>query len=562
MSGIFRPVDGVVYPDPERAAEWLSNGAWIDSTAGDVAREAAEKWADREAIVDHDNRISFGEFDEQTDRFGAGLLDLGLEPGDRMIFQMGGAIETIIALFGCFKAGIIPLCTIPQYREIEIRALGAQSGAKGYIVQADFSSSFDIVGFAKSMREQLPGIQHLLVARGGDDSDGVVRMEDLIASTDLAEARQRLSQIEIGSGDLLSFQLSGGSTGVPKIIPRFHAEYLAHARDWALQFGKTQDSIALWTLPIIHNAAQIWAVFPTFLFGSRLVLHERADVDTMFRIIEAERVTHMMSIGPIAPAIIASPDPERYDYSSLQVFGLLNQAEELEAKLGVPCANFYGITEGLVIGTHSAAPVERRHGTHGSAPNPAHIMRVLTPDGEEDVGEGEVGELCFRGPSTLTAYFADEKANDGAFTSDGYFRTGDLVRYSTFDGVRHITFAGRSRDNINRGGEKIGAEEVENLIARYPDVVDAKVVPMPDPLLGERACAYLILAAGAKGPTVKELGEFLSGLGLARFKHPERIEFIDAFPVTRVGKLDKGELKKMIAEKLAADAALDERANS
>jgi non-ribosomal peptide synthetase component E (peptide arylation enzyme) len=166
-----------------------------------------------------------------------------------------------------------------------------------------------------------------------------------------------------------------------------------------------------------------------------------------------------------------------------------------------------------------------------------------------------MGELCFHGPSSLRGYYNNPEANRRAFTSEGFYRSGDMMTAHLVDGKTCYAFEGRLRDNINRGGEKIGCEEVEAYVSMHPAVADAKLVPMPDAFYGEKACVYLMLRPGRQAPSVKELGAFLVEKGLAKFKCPERIETIDSFPVTRVGKLDKMALRRMIADKLKQEGA-------
>jgi non-ribosomal peptide synthetase component E (peptide arylation enzyme) len=194
-----------------------------------------------------------------------------------------------------------------------------------------------------------------------------------------------------------------------------------------------------------------------------------------------------------------------------------------------------------------------RHHTAGHPVSPGDEVRLLVPGEETDVRFGEIGELCFRGPSTLTNYFGDDVATAASFTSDGFFRSGDLMRAHILDGLTCYSFEGRIKDNINRGGEKIGAEEVEGLIVQHPDVADVRVVAMPDPFYGEKACAYLIMHAKRPAPNLAELGEFMQAMGIAKYKIPERIETIEAFPLTKVGKADKAEMRAMIAKKLAEE---------
>ena len=554
MAGILHPIEGVTYCRPELADQYFRDGAWIDLTVRQALRETAQRFPNRPAYITDERSITFEELDRLTDRLGAALLEVGLYTGDRAIFQMGTTVETAIALIACYKVGIIPVCAVPQYREIEIGQLARNSGAKGYFVQGDFSS-FDLVAFAKHMMERHTTLKHLVVARCASDS-GAQRMDALIEKTRLDRARDVLRSVRLGSEDVLSFQLSGGTTGVPKIIPRFHAEYLAHSAAWTdKRFGMSSSSTVIWSLPLLHNAGQIFAVMPVILRGVTAVLMPKVDVRRMLELIQEHRVTHAMSIGPVAPQIIAYGELGRHDLSSLRLFASMSRADSLEAHIGVPCANLFGITEGLLLMNPPQAPAFARHRTQGASGCPYDEIRLLHPDSEEIVKLGEMGELCFRGPSSLRGYYNAPEANATAFTTDGFFRSGDVMTAHVVDGVTNYAFEGRLRDNINRGGEKIGCEEVEGLTSMHPAVADAKLVAMPDPMFGEKGCVYIVARPGHRAPSVTELAEFLVGQGLAKFKCPERVELIDVFPLTRVGKVDKPAMRTMIAEKLKLESA-------
>lgn len=554
MAGILNPIEGVTYCGPELAAEYFRGGAWIDLTVGEALRETARKLPSRPAFISDERSLTFEELDSVTERLGAALLDAGLATGDRALFQMGTTIDTVVALLACYKIGVVPVCTIPQYREIEIGHLSRQSGAKGYFVQADFSA-FDLVAFAKQTMERHATLKHLVVARSASDP-GAHRQEALIGKTGLEYARSRLREIRIGSGDVLKFQLSGGTTGVPKIIPRFHAEYLGQSHAYTTKrLGMSSSSTVIWALPLLHNAGQLFSVIPVVLYGVTAVLMPKVDVRRMLELIEEHRVTHAMSIGPIAPQIIAYKDLGRHDLSSLRLFATMSRADSLEQHIGVPCANLFGITEGLLMMTPPEGPAKARHYTQGASGCPYDEIRLLRPESEEPVKPGEMGELCFRGPSSLRGYFNAPDSGVSLFTADGFFRSGDMMIAHVVEGVTYYAFQGRLRDNVNRGGEKIGCEEVEAFVSMHPAVADAKLVAMPDPIYGEKACVYLVLRPGHGAPEVKELADFLAGKGLAKFKCPERIELIDAFPLTRVGKVDKLAMRVMIAEKLARESA-------
>jgi non-ribosomal peptide synthetase component E (peptide arylation enzyme) len=553
MAGINFPLEGVAYCEPSVAQHYFRVGAWTDKTFGQALKETAHRLPDKQALISDERSITFRELDEQSDRLAAALHQLGLEPGARAVFQMGTTVDTALALCACYKSGIVPVCALPQYREIEIGKLASLSLPQAYFVQADVGQ-FDLVGFAQRMCAGHASFRHLVVARGVAP-EATYSMSALLESVSLDEAKTILSNVQIGSEDVLSFQLSGGTTGVPKIIPRFHAEYLAQAEAWARHVDAGQHATLIWSLPLLHNAAHLYALVPTIALGQTTVLIPKVDIVRMAELIQQHRVTHAVSIGPVAPQIMACPEVLNHDLSSLKLFFCLTRADSLEAFLGVPSSNMYGTTEGLLIGSGPTVDRFVRHHTHGRSGCEHDEIVLLNPDSEEPAAPGAMGELCFRGPSSLRGYYNAPEANHTAFTSNGFFRTGDMMRAHVIDGVTYFSFEGRLRDNINRGGEKIGAEEVEALLSRHPAVLDAKLVAMPDPLYGEKGCAFLIVREGHAAPNIPQMIEFLSSQGLAKFKCPERIEVVEAFPVTRVGKVDKPAMRRIIAETLEAEAA-------
>lgn len=273
----------------------------------------------------------------------------------------------------------------------------------------------------------------------------------------------------------------------------------------------------------------------------------KVDIKRMLELIELHQVTHGISIGPIAPQLIAYTDQAQHDLSSMKLFATMSRADSLEAHIGIPCSNLYGITEGLLMGCGAAAPAAARHYTQGRSVCSLDEFKLLEPETDTPVAPGTMGEFCFRGPSSLLGYYADPDATERTLTKDGFVRTGDMMTEHIIDGKSYFAFEGRLRDNINRGGEKIGCEEVEAFISRHPAIADAKLVAMPDPIYIERGCAFLIIRPGQKAPDVKSLADFLIAQGLAKYKCPERIELVSEFPITRVGKVDKAVLRAQIS---------------
>jgi non-ribosomal peptide synthetase component E (peptide arylation enzyme) len=546
------PIEGVTYRSAEYARTQVDLGNWLDIAIGDSLRRAARATPDKVAVIDPDGSVGFGKLDARSESVAASLLEFGLKPGDRALFQIGTSKDYLTAFFGCMKAGVVPVCTLPQYRLSEMRHFGEITSAKAIFVQADVNPRFDQTGFALELAAALPKLQHVIVVRGEHENASSLKRMATAFSTD--RARTRTVNIVPGILDVAAFQLSGGSTSLPKIIPRMHGEYLGATRHLSERYGLTSDDVTLWSLPLIHNAGTLFAVLPVSLHGRTLVLQHRVDIPEMLTLVERHKVTFSGSIGPIAAKLLELQNLGQYNIRSLRQFFSLTRAEAVEAHVGIPVGQMFGMTEGMVFAAAPTASAAIRHHTVGHPVTRGDEVRLLTPGEETEVAFGEIGELCFRGPNTLTAYFSDAAATAASFTSDGFFRSGDLMRAHRMDGLICYSFEGRIKDNINRGGEKIGAEEVEGLIGQHPDIADCRVVAMPDPLYGEKACAYLIPYAGRKAPTVTELGEFLIKLGVAKYKIPERIETIDAFPLTKVGKADKVKLREMIAAQVAKES--------
>lgn len=534
------PLEGVRYPDATLVSRYLDAHAWKASTLGDECRAAAIEYPQQPFLIGDDRSLTYAEFDARSECLAAALLQRGLVPGDRALFQLGTEIDTAVALMGCFKAGILPVCTLPQHRAVEIAAIGSVTRPSAYFVQADFGS-FDLVGFAQDMAAKLQTVKQLIVTRG----DAPNSLDALWQSVDPTHARPMTMSITPSPADACILQLSGGSTGIPKIIPRFHGDYLGTAVCWNQRLGLAQSDVGLWALPLIHNAAMVLMLWPVLVLRASLVLKRRFDVADFLSAIERHRVTYAGSVGPIAPRLLEYGDVHRHDISSLRLFITLSRGDSIERHLGTRTVTLYGITEGLLTTSGAQDSPAARLETIGRPTMPLEDIRVCDPVTGQPVPEGECGELCFRGPTTLLGYFASPAESAGSFTSDGFFRSGDLVRARLIDNKWHYHFEGRLTDNINRGGEKFGAEEVERYIAKHPAVLDAKVVPMPDAHYGERACAFLVIRPETRCPSIAELGAFLLAEGLAKYKLPERVESIEALPVTNAGKIDKAALRKL-----------------
>ena len=556
------PVDQPSPPFPaDRAARYLREGLWDGQTLGDALRSTAARHAERTALVTLERRWTYRELDELTEAFAAGLLaSTGLAPGDRVMFQLGNVAETVVAYYGAVKAGVVPVCALPQHGEREISLLARHTGARGHAVQADFANR-DLVGLGTRLAGTVDVLDTLIVVQGPAPA-GAHSYEDILGAGANPAARERLAAVAIDPAGIVAFQLSGGTTGLPKVAPRRHQEYLYNSRIWAEALELTPDSVVLHPLPIMHNAGIAAALQPAHLAGATCVLAPSAEAGAVLELIERERVTAMPVVPPaVAIRMLDHPAARSAELRSLTRFVLGGQRpsvellERLESELGIPTQQMFGMAEGLFLYTPPDAPEWVRRTTVGTPVSPADEVRVLAIGTEDEVPDGERGELACRGPYTIPGYHRAAQHNANSFTTDGFYRTGDLVTRHVVDGRAYYAIDGRIKDVINRAAEKIHAEEVEELLVRHPDIHNAALVAMPDPVLGERICAYLVLEPGAADPTVASVGEFLLDQGLARFKLPERLELVAQFPLTNVGKVAKKDLRADIANKIQREGA-------
>ena len=547
----------VRYPG-DLARRYRQAGLWGTRTIADELHAVATAHPRREAVVALDGRLTYRELDERTDVMAAGLAGLGLAPGDPVLFQVTNRLGAILAWYGVLKAGLVPVCTLAAHRGHEIGEISRRTGAVAHLVEAG-TRGFDLVGFAAGQQRDHPTLRHVLVLGGA----GGVAIESLGAGLEPEAARAVVEDIQRGidPDDVAVFQLSGGTTGVPKVIPRLHAEYWYNAAAYARSWGWTPETRVAHLIPVIHNAGIVCAVHAPHSAGGCLVLGT-ADLAASLPLMAAERATHVLlghgHFKAVAEAgfAAATASVTQVVLSGTKVPPAL--FDELEGR-GLWSGQLFGMGEGLFLTTRPGAPREARATTVGTPLSPLDEIRILDPGSAAELPDGEVGELCCRGPYTVRGYFDAAEHNARAFTPDGFYRTGDLASVRTIDGQRYVSIEGRIKEVINRGGEKINAAEVELLLLRHPRITAAAVVAMPDPRLGERTCAYLVVQG--EPLTLADIQEHFAQLQVAKYKWPERVEHLTEIPRTLVGKLDKKLLQADIAAGIAAeDAAAGESA--
>ncbi|SDF94182.1 (2,3-dihydroxybenzoyl)adenylate synthase [Klenkia brasiliensis] len=552
--GTARHRAGVVpFPD-EDVARYRAAGLWGTATLAQEFRAVADAHPDRPALITATGTLTFAALDEATDRIAHGLGQLGLRPGDPVVFQVTNRAETVLAWYAVLKAGAVPVCSLAFHRGHEISQITRQVGAVAHLVEAG-TGSFDLVAFGREQAAGHPTLRLLLTIGAPSPGDGAVAVETLGAGVDPATARAWVEQVQAGidPDDVAVFQLSGGTTGVPKVIPRLHAEYWYNAQAYAAEWGWDTSSRVAHLIPIIHNAGVVCGLHAPHSVGACLVL-TTADLDQALPLMAAAGATDVLfghgHFGAVDhPAFPdASAALRTVVLSGTKVPTALFETFE---RAGLWTGQLFGMGEGMFLTTSPGTSRRVRNHTVGTPLSPLDEVRILQPTSEEQVPAGEVGELATRGPYTIRGYFSAPEHNSRAFTGDGFYRTGDLASVTDVDGVQAVSIEGRIKDVINRGGEKVNAEEVELLLLQHPAVAAAAVVAMPDPRLGERACAYLV--ATGDPVDLEDVRRHLDGLGVAKFKWPERLEWVTELPKTLVGKLDKKRLREDITARLRAE---------
>jgi 2,3-dihydroxybenzoate-AMP ligase len=542
--------DGMVSWPAERAAEYASKGYWQGAAISDVFDQSVRKYGGREAVIDGHRRIKYRELGLLVERLALHFAERGIYGGRPVVFQLANSLECTASYFACLKVGAIPIACLPAHRHSEIEHLAQFTQAYAWLIPAEHRG-FDFVAMAEELRSNLPTVREIIVA-GERCGRGMTLFSDL-ASDPVEErlAQSSLGRLKPRAEFPAVFQLSGGSTGLPKVIPRTHNDYLYNSYLLSAKCGFHIGGAALVSVPMMHNFPLAGAVQPGLLTGGKIILAQGAEPEMVGELIARERVTWICAVPAMVINWLNSPSFRGADLSSLKSLAVggarLNPepARRVLNEIGPILTQVYGMAEGLCCTTHPDDPEEMIVETQGRPVSEADEVKIVD-DRLNEVEPGELGELITRGPYTICGYYKAAEHNRTAFTPDGFYRTGDMVRVHRSG---NFIVEGRKKDLINRGGEKISAEEIENLIITHPAVLNTAVVAMPDPVMGERACAYVVLREDAS-LDFGQLCRFLEKKHIARYKLPERLELVKALPTTAVGKISKKDLREDIKRRL------------
>ena len=530
-----------MYTVPEDT--YIAKGYWQPYSLGEELHRSAEKHADRIAVVSGDRRVTYRELDRLVDEYAAGMIDLGIRPGDRVLIQLPNRLAFVVAAFALFRFGALPIMGLPASRQADIAALCRLAEPVAYITTDRYGST-EYRSIVESLREGHPYLKFVITDNGG--IEGTIPLETLRKPDPV------VSWTPPRFTDTAVLLLSGGTTGTPKLIPRRHTDYAYNARAAAERCHLDENSAYLVVLPVAHNfSLSSPGIVGTLLNGGKIVLAESVGSDEAFELIEREKVTFTALVPALLNLWLEAREWEEADLSSLvfiEAGGAAvdpGMAARVEPVLGCKMVNVFGTAEGLICTTAPEDDEEVICNTQGRPISPADEIRIVDTD-DRDVPRGEAGELIVRGPYTIQGYYRAPEVNRHAVTADGYYRTGDIARYV---GDR-IQVCGRIKEQINRAGEKIAPVEVETVLRTHPLITDAAVVGVKDEALGERICAWIMTDGAEVG--LAAVYAFLEAGGIARFKYPDQLEVVDVWPVTSVGKIDKRRLTVMAEERHAA----------
>ena len=528
---------GVVPFPPEFARKYREKGYWQNKSLAAEFRVCFDKYENenRVFLVDGERQYTYAQLDWLSANLALNLLELGLKPLDRVVPTLPNVAEFVILYFALQKIGAIPIAALVTHRFAEINQFVKLSGATA-CVYPERQGDFEFAPMIERVRAENPALKFCIP---------LAALRTLIEKPGPGDLRR----IKIDPTDPCVFQLSGGTTGIPKLIPRTHNDYAFNSKTAAPVCGVTKDSVLLLALPIAHNLPLACPGIQGYFFqGGKVVLSPTTRPEDIFSLIEKHRVTHVKVVPALLIRLINDPAISKFDLSSLKLIQSGGQRMQPEVRLRthelIPSCfvqENFGMSEGMLFFVRLDDPQEVKLETCGRPICADDEVRLVDDEGRE-VAPGEVGELTCRGPYTLRGYFGVPEYNARQFTPDGFYRSGDLMR-------RHASgnyvVEGRKKDLINRGGEKISAEEIENLILSHPAVQNVACVPVPDPNLGEKMCACVVLKSGA-ALSFPDLISFLKDKEIAKFKLPERLEIFDDLPVSTFGKVSKKKLAEMI----------------
>ena len=555
----------------EQFDQFIERGWWTGATLDDWYSGHLVDRADEVALVDAPNRTTFtqgeprrltwAEVGRAVDGVACELLRAGLRDGDVVGVQLPNIVELAITYLAAMRLGVIVSPFPAQYREHEVIAMGNIGGFAALLTAARVANRDNAVNL-DALRADIPSLRAVL-AFGGPLPAGVIALDSALdgPADPALLADYRLTHT-VHPNDCVTLCWTSGTESNPKGVPRAHGDWQAVIAVTAGVPDMNADSVLLCTFPMVNAGGVGGMYMPWVRTGCRLVMHHPFDLDTMLGQLGDEHITHSVSPPAILTQLLLEPGRlAAADLSSLRTMGsgsttmLPFMIEGWEA-MGVEIINFFGSNEGLSLtGSRANIPdpalrgsLLPRPGDHGlptKVPLDHFVSeRLVDVETGVDITEGNrPGELRLKGPYVFAGYWGGA---DNPFDEQGFFKTGDVFEHLG-DNLEYVSFLGRSKELIVRGGFKISPADIEGLVQEHPAVAEVAAVGAPDSVLGERVCLFVVLREG-QTITLDELIEFLRAQKVATFKLPERLEIVSELPRSAIGKVLKRELRSRLAD--------------
>lgn len=547
----------------------------IEKTIGDFFDDMAGQQADRDALISHHERqrFTYRELQAASNQLASALLKTGLEPGERVGIWSHNNVAWVLMQIATAKAGLILVNINPAYRTAEVEYALNKVGCKALVTMRSFKTS-DYLGMLRELAPELasakpgelksarlPQLRRVVwidTAGQGDDEAGMQRFSDLLASGDANDVRVAQVQETLKATDPINIQFTSGTTGFPKGATLTHRNILNNGFfiGECMKLG-VEDRLCI-PVPLYHCFGMVLGNLACLTHGSAIVYpNDGFDPLTVLETVQAEKCTGLHGVPTMFIAELDHPRFAEFDLSTLRTGIMAGSPCPIEVMKRVvekmhmaEVTIAYGMTETSPVSCQSSTdtPLSKRVSTVGTV-QPHLEVKIVDPETGATVPRGERGELCTRGYSVMHGYWGDEEKTREAIDAESWMHTGDLA---TMDDEGYVNIVGRIKDMVIRGGENIYPREIEEFLYRHPKVQDVQVVGLPDKKYGEELCAWLIAKPG-QSVTEEEVREFCKGQ-IAHYKVPRYIRFVDAFPMTVTGKIQKFRIREQMTDELGLSA--------
>lgn len=537
----------------ELIEEYIAKGYWRPEVVTDFWDRNAALYPDREAIVDSRTRLTWRQAKRHIDRIALGFVEMGFHQDDVIAFQLYNCVEVFTVRLACQKAGVIPVSMMPTFREAEVEAILKRAKARGIVIPREYRK-FDFFHMIQEMRPRLPDLKQVFVI-GDDVPAGAVSIAEMVQRPlEGAYTPGYLDAAKIGPYEIGVVLTTSGTTGLPKCSEIPVAGQLFSGREYIERLRLSPEDVLAGIAPAVGGAGSTLLFSAAPQVAARIALLERFEAEDAFKFIEREKVTGSAIVPAQLALMVSHPSMSKHDLSSLRFLqsatALLSPslALEVEKNLGGRVVQNCGTIEcGSTFASSLDDPQDVRVGTVGR-PLTGTEVKLLDDDGKE-VAPGLVGQVAVRGPSCSGGLFNSPEATAQIWKS-GWIVWEDLAR---FDEQGNLVLVGRKSDTIIRGGQNIYPKEIEDILMQHPSVMVAAVVRMPDRVMGEKACAYVVTRPGGSF-SFQQMIDFLRQRKIATYKLPERLEIVAELPLRGEQKVDKRTLERDIAQKLAGES--------